>query len=108
MKAKLAIHPLAVRFSPEERDYLKTFQLHLARATPGAHVTLSDAVKVLVEAGRGTLQPASGPGAFLEALQALDPTWIGGRPPLREPVEVQTRSGRTPIDLVLAQRRQRP
>jgi|GEM_PF-3890992 len=105
MGAKATFHPLAVRFSGEEREFLKRFQGHLSHTTPGAHVTLSDAVKVLVEAGRKVLQPSTNPDAFLEALRALDPTWTGRKPELRDPVDVQTRSGRSPVELVLARRK---
>lgn len=104
MNAKASIHPLSVRFNGEERQFLNDFQGQLASSMPGA--TLSDAVKVLVEAGRKALQsPDSDPVRFLNALRGLDPTWNGKKPDLQEPLEIQTRSNRSAVDLVMARRK---
>jgi len=71
---------------------------------PGA--TLSDAVKVLMEAGRKALQPPpADPEGFLAALRILDPSWSGSKPEFPEPPPIVTRSGSSPVDLVLARRR---
>lgn len=104
MNAKASTHPLAVRFTGEERQFLKDFQEKLANSMPGA--TLSDVVKVLVEAGRKALQPpAADPAMFLSALRGLDPTWNGRKPEMHKPPEIQTQSGRSAVDLVMARRK---
>lgn len=106
MPTKPSIHPLAVRFSGEDRAFLKAFQDQLALTMPGA--TLSDAVKVLVQAGRQALSPpAEGSERFLAALRGVDPSWSGKKPALRKAGGLRLPDGTDPVALVMARRKAR-
>ena len=107
MSVKATTHPLVVRFTVEERQFLEGFRQQLTRTQPG--VTLSDAVRALVAAGRRAMRaPADDMEGLTAALLEMDPKWSGKKPIIQAPPAIQTRSGADPVELIMARRRKKP
>lgn len=99
--ANASLVPLNTRVPKELRSAAEAFAAHL-----GKGAKLSDAVRTLLEAG---LEACKEPGSFslADALQAIDPTWTGGKPKFRKPVVLATRSGRTAVEIARARQQGR-
>jgi hypothetical protein len=105
MGAQTVPKPQSLRLPRDLDAQVRVFAQTLSRKEPGGRIPMNKALLTLVEAGLKSLQADPSPkAAMLMALHELDPEWSGGRLGDFEPVTVATRSGRSPVQVLLDRR----
>jgi hypothetical protein len=97
--------PHSLRLPRAIDTQVRAYALSLARHEHAARIPIGRALVTLVEAGLKSIHTATSPKNGLNlVLRELDPDWSGN--PLRdvEPVAASTRSGKTPVELLLERR----
>ena len=106
MGTPLSPKPQSLRLPREVDAEVRVFARTLTRGGSTSRIPMNKALVVLVEAGLSTLHagPSAQEGLRL-ALKELDPEWSGAPLADFEPIPVATRSGMTPVEILLDRRR---
>lgn len=97
--------PHSLRLNRDLDNRVRAFARTLSGPGQSSRVPLNRALIALLEAGLNSLQVAPSPkNGMLQVLQELDPEWSGNRLRDLEPLPVATRSGKSPVQMLLERR----
>lgn len=98
--------PHSLRLNRDLDARVRAFARTLSGPGRSSRVPLNRALITLLEAGLNAVQTIPSPkDGMRRALQELDPEWSGERLRDFEPLPATTRSGKTPVEILLERRR---
>jgi len=105
MGAQPAPKPQSLRLTRDLDAQVRVFAKSIARSENAARIPMNKALLALVEAGLKSIKSDPSPKeGMLMALYELDPEWSGARLRDFEPIAVTTRSGKSPVQVLLDRR----
>ena len=105
MAAQPLPKPQSLRLSRELDAKVRQFARSLAPGEATRRIPMNQALVALIEAGLSARHAETSPKEGMRlALQELDPEWSGRPLADLEPVAVKTRSGRSPVQVLLDRR----